>query len=316
MAAKTKLTLNNLNLEKLKQCTQVIDSIYDSMRIVDPIGKKVLKWDDYILLETEEPCYNIWCRGNMCENCVAARANSEKKCIIKLEPGAEFIMMVTAIPVNYQQQSLVVELLKDVTDSLLFGPENNISVEQAYKALSELSTMVITDYLTSLYNRRFVDDRLEADINKAVREEQPLSILFIDIDDLKSYNDTYGHIMGDAILKAAANAINQCIRTGNDWAARYGGDEFLVCLNDTNDQVARLVAERILDNTRKITLPIQDKLIRFSFSIGIHTMKQQTLTAADIVKIADQRMYEAKLDGKKRFSQSIDSSITPLSLER
>lgn len=311
MTTAAEWSLNDLTLESIEKYFPAVNLLYNSMRLVDPVSKTVMTWDGHILNNTAETCYDYWCRGKSCENCISARANNEKKCIIKLESGSKCIMMVTALPVNYHGGPLALELLKDVTDSLVFGPRTQMDVEHVYKAIAELSTMAVTDHLTSLYNRRFVDDRLEFDIQKARDSQKPLSVFFIDIDDFKKINDEYGHEYGDKVLKTAVGIIKKCIRSSDDWAARYGGDEFLVCLNDTDSDTARAVARRILDNIQKTTINVKDKTIQLQLSIGIHTMHQQPLTTAELIQIADIRMYEAKSSGKNRISQSIDKSVIP-----
>jgi len=158
----------------------------------------------------------------------------------------------------------------------------------------DINNMVIKDHLTSIYNRRFVDDRLPVDIIKAVMAEQPLSVIFMDIDNMKTINDTYGHVMGDLVLKQVATAVQDCIRTNMDWAARYGGDEFIICLNDIGGDEASHIAERIHNNISSIEIPIQNRIIKITVSLGIQTMFRSPLTAEEIICMSDEKMYKEK----------------------
>lgn len=156
-----------------------------------------------------------------------------------------------------------------------------------------MNQQIFEDSLTSLKNRRFINERLPTDIEKAAMEDWPLSIIFMDIDYLKDINDMYGHKIGDYLLKEVGSAISSCIRDKMDWAARYGGDEFLICLNNADSKRAEIVADRICDNIENIKLPINDS-IKLTVSTGIHTMKGRKLTAEELIHEADKKMYKVK----------------------
>ncbi|HBV69127.1 MAG TPA: GGDEF domain-containing protein, partial [Clostridiales bacterium] len=111
--------------------------------------------------------------------------------------------------------------------------------------------------MTLLYNRRFVDERLPIDVVNASLKNQPLSVCFIDMDNFKALNDLYGHDMGDWAIKSTAEVITKHIRSERDWAARYGGDEFLLCLNNADEKQAYAILKRIQDSIEKIPSKLQ-----------------------------------------------------------
>ena len=296
--------LDSLSFEKLEENIAFFKEMYDSVRIVDPKCKNVKLYDNAIVENTDETCYHFWGKNQICDNCISARANHERKSFIKLEQYGNKVMMVTVIPIISAEQSYVVELLKDVTDSLTSGISDNPNTIN--EEIRKLNDLVVTDPLTSLFNRRFVDERLQADIISAVINKWPLSIIFLDIDDFKSINDNYGHDCGDQVLIAVSNAILSCTRNDLDWAARFGGDEFLVCINNKNVDATLTIGERIRQNIESNSASSLLPGLRVSASLGIHTMKNKTLTSREIISLADQNMYQAKQNGKNKIIASVD----------
>jgi diguanylate cyclase (GGDEF)-like protein len=168
-----------------------------------------------------------------------------------------------------------------------------------------IRTEVEYDALTGIYNRRYFDETMERLIRSLSRSESLLSMLMIDIDFFKRYNDNYGHIEGDKCLKIVAQTLSQCITRADDFVARYGGEEFIVVLPNTDEYGARLIAEKLLDNIRDLNLPHEQSDVAdyVTVSIGGTTGKvMHTHKAGDFVKKADELMYKSKQEGRNRFS--------------
>jgi diguanylate cyclase (GGDEF)-like protein len=158
------------------------------------------------------------------------------------------------------------------------------------KKFRELS---ITDELTGLFNVRYFFNQLKAEIERTDRYSKPLSLIFVDIDAFKNYNDQYGHLEGDQVLRKIAQAIQSCMR-GPDSAYRYGGDEFVGILPETREPGAAIVAERIrkIVNTYEF-LPNPDKAVYMTVSVGFAEYTPGEGEKA-FVKRADMNMYVAK----------------------
>jgi diguanylate cyclase (GGDEF)-like protein/PAS domain S-box-containing protein len=157
------------------------------------------------------------------------------------------------------------------------------------------------DPLTELPNRRLFYDRLESEISRAERDGQSLAVLFIDLDRFKEANDSLGHHAGDVVLVETAQRLRRCVRSG-DIVARLGGDEFTVILSELGDRsVAEQFARRI---NREISAPyvIDDKNIHLSASIGITLFPDDALDAESLLKRSDLAMYQAKYEGRNRFT--------------
>lgn len=288
---------DKVDFEILSDTLNVFYKMYDIVRLVDPINKRVINYQKNHRMEIGDICYDYWKNGKICDNCISIRAHMEGKYFLKLEQLENITMIVTAITVDNTKQPLVVELLKNVSDSMMVGCGDYAKGRMIGDVLSQINEMIVKDELTGLNNRRFVNERLPADIVKATLEKTPLSVLFFDIDNFKEINDSCGHSWGDRMIIEAAKAIRSCIRENTDWVARYGGDEYLVCLNQTSQEEAYRIAEEIRREVANLRFPEKDD-IQITLSIGSYTMEDSPLTAEELIALADQRMYEAKRHGK------------------
>jgi two-component system cell cycle response regulator len=164
--------------------------------------------------------------------------------------------------------------------------------------------MAITDALTSLYNRRYMETHLAALTEQATQRGKPITVLILDIDFFKSINDGHGHDAGDDVLREFSLRIRKSIRN-IDLACRYGGEEFVIVMPETDIAVASMVAERIRRRIASEPFPIQQgaKNLEVTISIGIAALNGTDDTAAAMLKRADTALYRAKRDGRNRVVQ-------------
>jgi two-component system cell cycle response regulator len=160
--------------------------------------------------------------------------------------------------------------------------------------------MAVTDPLTGLHNRRYMESHLGSLLEQAVSRKKPLTVLVLDIDYFKAINDTHGHDVGDDVLREFSFRIKKSIR-GIDLACRYGGEEFVVIMPETDLSVATMVAERLRRRIATEPFPIQNgsRSIEVTISVGISALGKDD-TAANILKRADAALYRAKRDGRNR----------------
>lgn len=163
--------------------------------------------------------------------------------------------------------------------------------------------MAITDALTGLYNRRYMESHLATLVEQATGRAKPLAVLVLDIDYFKSVNDTYGHEAGDDVLREFATRVRKSIR-GIDLACRLGGEEFVVVMPETDLAVAGLVAERIRRRIAGEPFVIDRgaRTIDVTLSIGLAALNGPDDSAAKILKRADQALYRAKREGRNRVA--------------
>jgi diguanylate cyclase (GGDEF)-like protein len=171
-----------------------------------------------------------------------------------------------------------------------------------YRAeLDKLKTHASTDKLTDLYNRSYLDLFLENQIEEANRSKKPVSIIMVDLDHFKEINDAHGHNAGDHVLSIFAQVVLKCIRK-SDIIARYGGDEFIVVLPDTNTETAHTIAERIRHDVSNACIPPVDgdPLSSISCSVGVSTYPVHCNSKHSLIKTSDLALYEAKRSGRNR----------------
>lgn len=180
------------------------------------------------------------------------------------------------------------------------------------RAQAELARLAATDPLTKLKNRRTLDERLQAEWNRALRhKDSELSILFIDIDRFKLFNDTYGHAAGDEILSTVAACIASSARRGTDIVARYGGEEFMVVLPDTGHDAAIEIAEAIRHSVEALSISNPgSETAKVTVSIGCATYRPANGGGLEqLVSTADEQLYKAKSSGRNQVSAIVLASM-------
>jgi diguanylate cyclase (GGDEF)-like protein len=163
--------------------------------------------------------------------------------------------------------------------------------------------LVAVDPLTGIANRRQFDRALERELRRTRREQQPLSLIFLDLDEFKRFNDTYGHARGDEVLRSVARTLDETFRRGGDLVARYGGEEFAVVLPGVDGRRAALYAERLRRRVWCLNIPYgaSQSNDRVTITAGVATAAPGRVTTADqLLLYADRALYRAKCLGKNR----------------
>ena len=157
------------------------------------------------------------------------------------------------------------------------------------------------DSLTGLYNRQSLDETLEREINRAKRHEKELSILFLDLDDFKEVNDSFGHQTGDEVLKQVAKIVLNEKRS-EDFAARYGGEEIVVIMPETGKVDSLVLGERIRQRVEEMRIDFNGNTVRLTISGGLASFPGNATDAKSLLKCADNALYRAKGSGKNGIS--------------
>ena len=184
--------------------------------------------------------------------------------------------------------------IRDITERK--QAENALLRNEAF--LREIS---VRDYLTGLFNRRYMEETLERELLRASRKGLPLGILMIDVDGFKQFNDNFGHAAGDTVLRTLGDLLLRHFR-GEDIACRYGGDEFIIVLPDASQVVMRKRAEGLCEHARRSTVPFEGQILgAVTLSIGVAIFPENGSTSAEILKAADAALYRAKNEGRGRI---------------
>ncbi|WP_020408028.1 diguanylate cyclase [Hahella ganghwensis] len=171
--------------------------------------------------------------------------------------------------------------------------------KQLAKANAKLEQLSRTDGLTQLNNRRFWEERLEAEFRRFKRTGKVATLIMFDIDHFKKVNDTYGHPAGDEVIRQVADALRETMRT-TDIAGRYGGEEFGLILIDTDSISGKSFAERLRTRVEELTVSHEDSDIRFTISLGIAEVNHSLDDYQQWLENADTALYESKQNGRNR----------------
>jgi len=174
------------------------------------------------------------------------------------------------------------------------------SALQNVNLLVEVQRLAVTDELTGLFNRRYFFDTAGKELEHALKADLALSILILDIDDFKQYNDRYGHMVGDQVLRGAARLMHACVRT-RDIIGRYGGEEFSIALPGTSAADAAHIARRFLTQVADMPIPTDAGDLSVRLSIGIASLQPGVERLTELIKQADECMYKAKSLGGNRY---------------
>jgi len=173
-------------------------------------------------------------------------------------------------------------------------------------ANQRLRRLVIIDALTGVANRRHFDRELERELRRSRRDELPLSLIFLDLDEFKKFNDTYGHARGDEVLRNVARTLNETFRRAGDFVARYGGEEFAIVLPGLDARRAALYAERLRRRIWQEAIAFEAVTNgRVTISAGVSTITPPMLATADeLLRAADQALYRAKCLGRNQIASA------------
>ena len=291
MNSNTKMTA-----QELEQMIAQMEKIFTVVRILDKDLLHKMDVRNGELRSEDCKCYSFWEKGKNCENCVAQRALAMKGQCTKLEFIGLKMYQVIAKYLEVDGVPCVVEMISCLDDETLLDTEGR---EALVKKFAHYRRELYTDALTGSYNRRYFEDQLK-------EQRMDAGIAMIDLDDLKTHNDTYGHVAGDKVLVTVSAAIISCVRK-TDRLVRYGGDEFLLVMPGISPEAFVEKLHRIQNVIRSMSVEGYPQL-KLSVSIG------GTLTNGEAVGKAmcraDEYMYQAKTS-KNTIVTEKDGQRTP-----
>jgi diguanylate cyclase (GGDEF)-like protein len=231
---------------------------------------------------------------------------------MRFKPGAKGsenrLENLITVPLRGEKEILGVVNLSDREEdfteedqNLLQGIADQIAIALQKARLYELA---ITDGMTGLYIHRYFQMRLEAEVARSRRSEEPLSLLMFDIDHFKKFNDTWGHQLGDKVIKLVADTIRQNVREGIDIPARYGGEEFAVIMPDTSLDGAAIFAERLRKVIESASIMHEKNELKVTISLGCAAFPANALERETLIKAADAALYVSKEKGRNCVSRA------------
>ncbi|WP_435628585.1 GGDEF domain-containing protein [Candidatus Ferrigenium straubiae] len=299
---------------------KIWDSIKSGLILVDSEGK-ILLWNDWVALHSGIPAEfalnrfleSLFPDGLSASFKAALKNVLQRKLPIILSnalhrsPLPLYPLPVTQHKQGRIQQSIVITPIvtsKEKYLCLIQIADATLSVkrERVLKSHTErLSKEAITDALTGAYNRRFFDERFAAEFGRALRQNVPLSLIMLDVDYFKPYNDKYGHPAGDRVLISVVQALKSQLNRPTDVVARYGGEEFAIILPDSGPEGGQIVAEKLRLAVSELNIPHDESAIadHITISVGITTYQPDTIcNATCFLETADTALYSAKHSGR------------------
>lgn len=288
-------------LLEVKERLSIFKNLYDVIRLVNPINTTVINHECEKLSEQNGFCYDAWKKNKKCDNCIAALAYEKEETAIKIEYSEGKIILVIACPMFIKSKKYVVEMLKDVSSRGIVADMDKNYEESVLGFLNVVKDCNVKDELTSVYNRAYINERLPKDLKRSSMENSAISVVMIDLDYFKAVNDTFGHVTGDKVLRDFATIVNSYVRSDSlDWIGRYGGEEFILVLNNVDENAAKNIAERIRKSINDHVFEYDDIKINITCSLGIHSSKGKEISMDEIVEKADRNLYKAKASGRNK----------------
>ena len=288
-------------IDIVKEKLSIFKNLYDSIRVVDPINKKVIEIKGDKAEDVQGTCYGLWKKNQYCRNCISMRAYVENDTLLKMEFTEGKVMIITASPVTIEGNVYVVEMIKAVPKSG-YIMNNEKDTDNVQSLLNQMNDAAIKDELTGIYNRRYINENLPIEMNNSRVYNQPLCVIMADLDFFKYVNDNHGHVVGDWVLKDFAKILSTSIRSSSDWVSRYGGEEFLIVLRNTDAHNGFKVAEKIRKLVEEKGFVYGDINIKITASFGVYSIiaRDVNLSVDELINEADKNLYLAKNSGRNK----------------
>jgi diguanylate cyclase (GGDEF)-like protein len=268
----------------------------DIVRLVRPLPQEVIsiEGDKDIKVGT---CFRVWGKEDRCENCTSLRASQNQDQAYKIELLNGKTYLVHSRFIRIDGKDYVAEMVKDVTECLLFDSTEKDKISSLVNGYTQ---MLLTDSLTKLFNRRFLDEQFIPSLHCCQDPNLRVNLAFVDLNDFKHINDAYGHLVGDELLKYGANYFKKAYHSREHGkerlCVRFGGDEFLVLVCGVSFEDFKKEFEAFSSAMERDVQFLSSPRFNFDFSVGFAGSEElptrwewQTLVA-----LADRRMYDSK----------------------
>lgn len=278
--------------------------LYDVIRLVDPINNKVIDCYPNNLIENKKSldCYKFWNKDAACENCTSLNAYIENDTFYKVEVKDDELYMVVSSPFEINATTYVVELIKNITTTGYFKDND---YDDSFKNLfTIISDLLHKDDLTGAYTKKFMYASLTKELDTTSKSYSFLSVMMLDIDFFKKVNDTYGHLLGDEVLKDFVKVVSSCIKDENALLGRFGGEEFILILKHDDVDKIKFLGNTILASVENHLFKYDDISLKLTCSLGVYTVSTkdwEPITMEDIINISDRNLYSAKKSGRNKM---------------
>ena len=298
------VNMENLNLiDTTVLDYNFIENMYESIRLVDPIEKKVFRTIKKSAneMDTDDNCYDFWENNKICENCVSCRAYVHNKTYTKIEYNHASIYIMTAVP--FKNDNVVLEFMQNVSSDY-FDHSKNFS--EIIKLIKKQNLSIVKNTLTNLYNDQFIFDRLPHDIAFSHRENINIALFFIKIKEMDYINNTYGYSAGNQVIKEVSKALKGIPRHEKDWLSSYRGVRFVLVMYGINENQVGRNCNYIYDRINNLNLSFNNTPVKIEVGIGYHILKDKLITPEQFIENAkDMLKVEKKLEKNDNSAQRL-----------
>ncbi|MGL4847381.1 MAG: GGDEF domain-containing protein [Clostridium sp.] len=268
----------------------LFSDFYDSIRILDSKNLSTLE-------TTHLQLNNFHCLDNpFCSDCLALKALETNKTFRKLTFHNEKAFLMTVTPLKLNKETFIVEFFSNVTENLILV--NSTKGEAIHDFYVNLNDKINIDPLTKAYNRNFLFTNSNSKFS--IKSNDTVSLIMLDLDFFKNINDTFGHLVGDSVLKEFSSRIMSFLKP-KDYLYRYGGEEFLVILDNETLETTKKLTSMLKENLNTIPFLIDDKEISISCSMGVAFSTYNDSTLEKLLEQADTNLYIAKNSGRNKI---------------
>ena len=279
--------------EELKKIIEERKTI-SFFRIVDTLKNEVYNVDkNGNLVKKEEKCYNIWAGRKICRNCVADEAAKDKNVKTKLKCKDNEMYIVRAVPGIDKEGRYILEIAEQITNDCYIEMPGDGDMINIFALIEEFNDIVSKDSFTGLYNKSYAKMQLNSLVKLAQKNDMPLVIAVMDINNFKRINDVYGHVAGDEVMLRIAEKFKSIEEENNIWAARIGGDEFMIVFSGLEYIEAEEKIKRVIEEIKNIKFSGQKDMFNIGIAWGMaEYIKGESYN--DFFERADMNMYKNK----------------------
>ncbi len=288
-------------LNDIKERLSIFKDLYDTIILINPRNHTIIDIDSKTnskkLKQTRYYRY-IGFLNNKRNNkdCIIFQAYKTNKTSVKFELEYNKTFLTIATPITYDNKKYIVVLEKNISNTkvILDDPE----YKKLENSCCNLHNILNKDVLTNIYNKRAINERLSKHLSK---DSIPASIIMIDIDHFKRINDTYGHMIGDKVLVEFCNIISSCLKKDESFFGRFGGDEFMIILENVSLGTANKIANKIRKKVESHIFIYDNISLKLTCSLGGCVIDDANLEIKDFIEIADKNLYFAKNSGRNNI---------------
>ena len=271
-------------------------SVFDLVRIVDPISGQLFEYEGNKITKTGEACIDLFGNKERCQNCSSARAFHTGEQVVKFEHIGDQVFLVISIPLDHNDEKIVVELIKNITKHTRGEVETDTLQSEIVGFINNLNTSASIDMLTGLKNRPFITSHLEGILSRHVKNNVEFSAVMLGFDPPSLY-EKCGKACAEFAIASVGGIISTFIRSESDIAAHYEDESFLICFSGVTAEACEEVCCRLRDRIEETVINYKGQPIHVTVSMGIASIRE-TASSEELLAIAEKRMEEAKKKGR------------------